>query len=205
MHDQESLAKLQQSWPETTDYLRRVGQINNDLMALREMAQRDTYESSLTWLDRLAVGVADLTSRPNAAVVMRFLFARQIVIRTATEVPEYLELREAFDQEQTEEYGEESSAREHLLESPTLTFWASLDQAMWELPELQESLMGWALETATRHDYTGPALTLTQAIILLNVCLFLEQEPEQSPGWAVECLRSALSSDFFEKAANPQP
>ncbi|MEV8339453.1 MULTISPECIES: hypothetical protein [Leucobacter] len=203
MHDQESLAKLQQSWPETTDYLRRVGQVNNDLAVLREISQRDEYEASLTWLDHLAVGVEDLTSRPNAAIVMRFLFARQIVIRSAAEVPEYRELQEAFDQEQTEEYGEDSSSREHLLESPTSTFWESLDQKMWSLHELHVKLALWALETATSHGYEGPSLTLTQAVILLNVCRFLEQEPEQSPGWAAECLRSALSSDFFEKAANP--
>ena len=56
MNDQDSLAKLQKSWPETTDYLRRVGQVNNDLAVLREMSQREEYEVSLTWLDHLEVG-----------------------------------------------------------------------------------------------------------------------------------------------------
>lgn len=153
---------------------------------LREISQRDEYEASLTWLGHLAVGVEDLIKRPNAAMVMKFLFARQIAIHSAME-----------------ECGESSSAREHVLESSTSPCCEPLDQAMWRLPELQNKLVGWTIETASRHEYQGPPLTLSQAVILLNVCRFLEQEPEQSPGWAEECLRSALSSDFFEKAANP--
>ncbi|MCS3427594.1 hypothetical protein [Leucobacter aridicollis] len=50
MYDQEVLAKLQATWPETTDYLTKLGQLNNDLMALREMQAADEHIPS--WLEQ---------------------------------------------------------------------------------------------------------------------------------------------------------
>ncbi|MBS3182369.1 hypothetical protein [Leucobacter manosquensis] len=203
MHDQESLDKLQQSWPETTDYLRRVGQVNNDLAVLREISQRDEYEASLTWLDHLAVGVEDLTKQPNPVTVLWFLHRDGMEIASASQVDSYREIREEFDQEQIRLNGESSGLSWDVLDEGPFNLPDSDEQQLWALPELQQKFLAWADQTATRHDYQGPALTLAQGSILFNVCLFLEQEPEQSPGWAEECLRSALSSDFFEKAANP--
>ena len=203
MNDQESLAKLQASWPETTDYLRRVGQVNNDLAVLREMSQRDEYEASLTWLDRLEVGVEDLTMQPNPVTVLWFLHRNGTEISTASQVVSYREIREEYDQEQERINGENSSLSWDVLDEGPFNLPSADEQQMWELPELQQKFLEWASETAARHGYEGPAPTLAQAVILLNVCRFLEQEPEQSPGWAAECLRSALSSVFFEKAANP--
>lgn len=202
MIDQEQLAKLQASWPTTENYLERVGQVNNDLMVLREAAARDEYESSLTWLDHLAVSVEDLTKRPNAALVMQALFRHGVVIRNAMEVTEFRELKEAHDHDQAVDQ-EDPDFREHLLETPGLKFWKRLDEAIWALPEFQKKLTAWAGETAIRHGHSEMPLTLAQASILFNVCQYLDQEPEPSPGWAAECLRSALSSEFFAKAANP--
>lgn len=206
MQDQEMLARLRESWPETTDYLTQVGQANNDLSVMRELAHRETYEASLTWLDQLAVGVEDLTKRPNAARVMRLLFSEGTKFLSAKEVPEYREVAEAHRHDQIADLQELQDPEdiEHLLESDNLVFAESLDEALWLLPELQESLLRWAAETAQRHEHTQ-MVTLAQTWILFNVCQFLESEPEQSPVWAAECLRSALSSDFFEKAGNPTP
>lgn len=203
MTDQEMLARMQQTWPETDDYLKRVGQVNNDLQAIREMTSRDQYEASLTWLDHLAVSVEDLTKRPNAALVMQALFEVRIVIGSAMDVPEFRELREAHDHDQAVEQ-EDPDFREHLLESVGLRFHESLDDSIWALPEFQQQLVSWATDTANRHGYQGQALMLGQASILFNTVLFLEQEAEPSPGWAAECLRSALSSEFFETATNPR-
>jgi hypothetical protein len=201
MNDHETLNRMQQSWPETDNYLERVGQVQNDLMVLREVAAREAYESSLTWLDHLAVGVEDLTKRPNAGLVMQMLFRDGVVIRDAMEVPEFRELKEAHDHDQAVDQ-EDPDFREHLLETPGLQFWESLDEAIWALPEFQKKLTAWADQTAIRHGHSETPVSLAQAAILFNVCQFLEQEPEPSPGWAAECLRSALSSEFFEKAVN---
>lgn len=198
MQDQEMLAKLRQSWPETTDYLTRVGQANNDLSVMRELAQREAYEAQLTWLDKLAVGVEDLTRRPNAMSAMKELHSSGVKIASASQVKEYEELR----QDHLEEYEEGREPNAELLESLPFELPASTEQELWNLPELQNALMVWAAETAQRHGHPVK-VTLAQAWILLNVCLFLEAEPEQSPVWAEECLRSALSSEFFEKAGNP--
>ncbi len=54
MYDQEMLAKLHATWPETTDYLTKLGQLNNDLMVLREIQAAEEYLPS--WLERMAYG-----------------------------------------------------------------------------------------------------------------------------------------------------
>jgi hypothetical protein len=199
MYDETLLTQLAQTWPETTDYLRRVGQVTNDLQTIRELQQRDRYESSLTWLDQLEIDVEDLTQTPTAAQVLTFLYNREIVIRSASQIAEYQELRDEHELEQTEN----QNTLTDLLESTSLLLPAKLDARLWALPELQNNLIEWANETATRHGHQTLPLSLTQATILLNLCRFLEQEPEQSPAWAEACLQHALSSDFFEKTANP--
>lgn len=200
MFDQQSLSQLQKSWPETTDYLERVGQVTNDLTILRELLQRDGYEASLTWLDQLAVDVEDLTKTPTAVAVMMFLNRRGISIRSAAQIEEYQELREEQEREYSEGYG--SSAE--ILDDPTFVLPGLIDARLWALPELQKKLMAWSTETAARHGNQGNQPTLTQAAILMRVSQFLEQEPEQSPEWAAECLRSALSSEFYSKAGSLQ-
>ena len=200
MQDQEMLARLRESWPETMDYLTQVGQANNDLAVMRELAQRETYEASLTWLDQLAVGVEDLTRRPNAMSAMKELHTIGVKIESASQVQEYEELR----QDHLEQFEEGREPSPEMLESQPFELRASTEQELWNLPELQNALKVWAAETAERHG-TPVKATLAQAWILFNVCQFLESEPEQSPVWAAECLRSVLSSDFFEKAGNPTP
>lgn len=200
MFDQQSLSQLQKSWPETTDYLERVGQVTNDLSVLREMLQRDGYEMKLDWLDQLAVDVEDLTKTPTAVAVMMFLHRRGISIRSAAQIEDYQELREEQEQDYSEGYG--SSAE--ILDDPTFVLPSLLDARLWALPELQKKLIAWATETSARHGEPNGQPTLTQAAILMRVTQFLEQEPEQSPEWAAECLRSALSSEFYSKAGSPQ-
>lgn len=97
MHDQESLAQLQATWPETADYLQRVGQVNNDLMVLRDLAARDEYEASLTWLDHLAVDVEDLTEKPSAVMVLWFLHRQGIPVKSAVSVPAFQEIQDEHE------------------------------------------------------------------------------------------------------------
>ncbi|WP_053353945.1 hypothetical protein [Leucobacter musarum] len=200
MTDQEMLARMQQTWPETDDYLARVGQVNNDLQVLREISERDQYEASLTWLDRLAVSITDLTELPSAVTVLQHLHLRGMSVATALTVPGFREIQEEHAQQYQEGY--ESSPE--VLDGPVFGLPQATEQALWALPELQEKLLSWATDTATRHEYQGPTVTLAQAAILLNTVRFLEQEAEPSPGWAAECLRFALSSEFFKTAASPQ-
>lgn len=199
MIEQEQLAKLQASWPATENFLERVGQVNNDLMVLREAAARDEYESSLTWLDHLAVGVEDLTETPSAVMVLWFLHQNGIRVKSALSVQGYREIQD--EHEARWEEGTEPSP--NVLDEGPFDLPKADDQALWALPELQKKLTAWADETAIRHGHSETPLTLAQAAILLNVCQYLDQEPEPSPGWAAECLRSALSSEFFEKAGHP--
>lgn len=198
MYDHEMRTRMQQTWPETTDYLRRVGQVTNDLMVLREMQQAEGYEASLTWLDQLEVDVEDLTATPTGAAVLRFLHQQGTMVRSATQVLEYLELQQEHERAFQEGYGSSPD----LLDDPAFSLTSESDARMWAIPELQTALIEWATATANRHGRPGK-VSLTQAAILMRVTQFLEQEPEHSPGWAAECLQSALSSGFFEQAANP--
>ncbi|WP_336652997.1 MULTISPECIES: hypothetical protein [unclassified Leucobacter] len=200
MIEQEQLATLQESWPVTESYLERVGQVNNDLMVLRELAARDEYEASLTWLDQLGVGVEDLTEMPSAVMVLWFLHRNEIRVQSAATVPAFREI----DAEHVARFEDGTETSPDVLSEGPFDLPRADDQALWALPELQKKLTAWADETATRHGYSQTPVSLAQAAILLNVCRFLDEEPEASPGWAAECLRSALSSEFFVKAAHPQ-
>lgn len=194
MYDQETLQQLRQSWPETTDYLQRVGQVTNDLMMLREM--RRVAASSSTWLEQLAVDEEDLLKMPTAVQVLRFLHAREIHVKTVAQVTEYQELRD----EHTAAFEAREASTPEILDDPALVLPAAIDARLWALPEIQRKLTRWASDTAARHGRDVPNLSLTQATILLLVTVLLEQEPEQSPEWAEECLLSALSSEFFQQA-----
>lgn len=196
MYNESILRQLSERWPETDDYLRRVGQVTNDLMVMREILRADEYQP--TWLEALAIDEVDLLKTPTAVEAMQFLFRQGIEIRSAEQVPDYQELR----QEQLEEYAAGDTSIFEILEVPGFAVRNETDAQLWALPELQEKVLAWATATAKRHDYRGDPLTLTQAAILVQLCSFLEQEPEQSPGLAAESLRSALSSEFFEKAGN---
>lgn len=194
MYDQEMLAQLQRTWPETEDFLQRVGQVTNDLQVLREL--RMTGLSAPTWLEELAVDEADLLQTPSAVEVLRFLQARGILVRSAAEVTEYQELRE----EQTEAFEAGQASTSEILEDLAFAVPARIDARLWALPELQRKLTAWAAETAERYGRAGTTLSLTQVTLLMQLARFLEQEPEQSAEWAAGCLRSALSSEFFERA-----
>lgn len=197
MYDQEILTRLQATWPETTDYLVRVGQVQNDLMVLRELQEADRAEAS--WMDELAIGEADLLQVPSGMSVLRFLWARWIRVQEATTVPEYAEAV----REQQEMHENLSASTSELLEEPAFELQMAADARLWALPELQDTLTEWAQETASEHGRPSPKLTLTQATVLMQLVRYLDQAPEPSPEWAAELLRSALSSEFFAKAANP--
>ncbi|MGJ0202763.1 hypothetical protein NHL51_01210 [Leucobacter sp. gxy201] len=194
MSDHETLTHLQSSWPGTEDYLQRVGQVTNDLMVLRELRERESYEASLTWLDRLGYDLSDVTAVPTGMQVLRFLYGRRIVVKAAMQLPVLQELQQELDAEETDR---------DVREDQTLELPSAEDAQLWAVPELQRKLIAWALETAQRHGFEKQ-LTVAQAVMLLNVVSMLEAEPGMSPEWAAESLRSVLSSGLFEKDENPQ-
>ncbi|UTX53294.1 hypothetical protein [Leucobacter aridicollis] len=200
MYDQEMLAKLQATWPETTDYLTKLGQLNNDLMVLREMKAADEHIPS--WLELLGYSEDDFMKTPTAMEVLRFLNQQGIVVQSRLTVPKFLEFH--TDQEELYEAGEESTP-EVLEVSPPLELRDEYDAMLWALPELQEKLVEWAKQTAARHGSPAPLMTLTQATILMLVVRALDHDLNKSPGWQAECLQSALSSEFYQKAAHPLP
>lgn len=193
MYSPETLARLQQTWPETTDYLQRVGQVNNDLMVMREMQS----EQPEGWMDRLGVEERDLLELPTGLVALQFLNAQGITVSAAMRLPELQEL--ATDQQEMFEAGE--TAYENFLEDPTTVLPSeALELRVWALPELQKKLIEWANATATTVGAQVPPMTLTQAAILLWVHRFVDQSADRVYGQ--EYLRSALSSEFFKKAAS---
>lgn len=194
MSDHETLTHLQSSWPETEDYLQRVGQVTNDLMVLRELQARESYEAGLTWLDRLGYDMSDVTAVPTGMQVLRFLYNRRIVVKAAMQLTVLQELQQELDAE---------DAELDVREDRTLELPPAEDARLWAMSELQRKLIAWALETAQRHGYEK-RLAVAQAAILMNVVSMLEAEPGMTPEWAAESLRSVLSSDWFVKGENPQ-
>ena len=199
MYDQEMLAKLQATWPETTDYLKKLGQLNNDLMVLREIQAAEEHMPS--WLEQMAYTEDDFLKTPTAMRVLRFLHERQIVVSSKRTVTAFQELQD--DQEKLFELEDESTPE--LLEAyPQVELLEAEDAMLWALPELQKKLVEWAKQVAARHGSPAPLMTLTQATILMLVVEALDQDLNKSPGWQAECLQSALSSDFYQKAGSPQ-
>lgn len=200
MYDQEMLAKLQATWPETTDYLTKLGQLNNDLMVLREMQAAEEHVPS--WLEQMAYTEDDFLKTPTAMRVLRFLHERQIVVSSKRTVTAFQELQD--DQEKLFELEDESTPE--LLEAyPQVELLEAEDAMLWALPELQKKLIEWAKQVAARHGSPAPLMTLTQATILMLVVEALDHDLNKSPGWQAECLQSALSSEFYQQAGSPQP
>ncbi|GAA2823401.1 hypothetical protein [Leucobacter komagatae] len=200
MYDQEMLAKLQATWPETTDYLTKLGQLNNDLMVLRDIQAADEHIPS--WLEILAYSEDDFAKTPTAMRVLRFLYERQIMVASRRTVPAFQELQ--VDREAR--YERDDVSTPELLEAyPPVELLEAEDAMLWALPELQKKLTAWAKETAARHGSPTPLMTLTQATILMLVVEALEQDLNTSPEWQAECLQSALSSEFYQQAGSPQP
>lgn len=195
--DQQLLRDLAKKWPETTDYLQRVGQIQNDLMTLRELSAKEAHTPD--WLEALAIEEQDLLTIPTGVEVLRFLFNQNIIVKTARQIPEYQE-----DQETEQALHEEGdSPHQDVLEDPEYLLTAESDARVWALPELQTKLIEWTIETAERFRPGAPTPTLYQATILMKTARFLEQDLNQSPEFRAECWQSALSSKFYERAGNP--
>lgn len=199
MYDQEMLAKLQATWPETTDYLTKLGQLNNDLMVLREMKAADEHIPS--WLELLGYSEDDFLETPTAVEVLIFLNALGIVVSSRLSVSAFKEMHDY----QEEQYASGDASSPEILEAiRPLRLLETEDAMLWALPELQKKLIEWAKETAARHGFPAPLMTLTQATILMLVVRALDHDLNKSPGWQAECLQSALSSEFYQKAGSPQ-
>lgn len=196
MYDQQLLRQLQSTWPETADYLTRIGQTTNDLMVLRELRQVEPPSESI--LELLGYDDEDLLKIPAASTVLRFLYSRNEWVRSAAQIPGYRELWEEHETE-NKEYG----GVEEFLET-NFVFDPETDLRVWALPELQEKLTTWAATTAARYQPETSTVTLTQATILMLTALMLEQE-HHSDALAAECWLYVLSSSFYAKAGSPTP
>lgn len=196
MSTMEQLQQMQTSWPETTNYLTRVGQINNDLMVLREAAARDRM--SISWLDQLSITIEDLLVKPTAWSIAAFLEQRAVKIEALSQIPEYQE--DLTEQQEMFEQGEVSY--DSLVEDPSYQLTAAADEQLWNSAELGSKLINWATETVLRITGSTHGLSLTQATIVFRLFQFLDQE-ETSPGLVAESLQSLLSSGFFEMAGTP--
>ncbi|KAM9865640.1 hypothetical protein ACIFOC_01262 [Leucobacter aridicollis] len=200
MYDQEMLAKLQATWPETTDYLTKLGQLNNDLMVLREIQAAEEHIPS--WLEQMAYSEDDFLEIPSAVEVLTFLNQQGIVVSSRLTVPAF---REMHDYQEGQYDSEDASTPEILEAVPPLRLLEAEDAMLWALPELQKKLTEWAKQVAARHGSPAPLMTLTQATILMLVVRALDHDLNKSPGWQAECLQSALSSEFYQQAGSPQP
>lgn len=200
MYDQEMLAKLQATWPETTDYLTKLGQLNNDLMVLREIQAAEEHMPS--WLEQMAYTEDDFLETPSAMEVLAFLNQQGIVVSSRLTVPAFREMHDY----QEDQYDSGDASTPEILEAvPPLKLLEAEDAMLWALPELQKKLIEWAKQVAARHGSPAPLMTLTQATILMLVVRALDHDLNKSPGWQAECLQSALSSEFYQKAAHPLP
>lgn len=195
--DQQLLHDLSKTWPETADYLKRVGQVQNDLLVLQEEAARESHTPS--WMDELGIETSDLLRVPTAVSVMRFLYENRIIVPTARQIPEYQEDQEMLEQARAEG----DSLHLDVLEDPQYLLSEASDLRMWALPELQMKLMEWAAETAKRFDPLLGKPNLSQSTILHMVARFLDQDQNRSPEFQAECWRSVLSSEYYAKAGNP--
>lgn len=199
MSNDETLRHLNSSWPETDNYLVQLGQLQNDLMVMRELQMDDQYTP--TWLDLLAIDAEDLTQVPTAMSTLRFLDSRGITVPTASQVQAFQEL--ATEQIELHRLGEEESP--NLLDVQGLELHEADDQKLWELPELQQQILRWATTEVNRITQTEHQVTLAQATMFMMLSRFIDQESGMTPEWAAESARSLLSSEFYLQAGkHPQ-
>ncbi len=193
----EQLQRLEQSWPETDDFLTRVGQLNNDRLLLQEAAARESM--TVSWMDRLGISAEDLLTLPSATEIARFLHERGQRFEVLEASPEFREDRA----EQAELFASGESGTDRPLEDPSYLLSAELAEQLLSSAELASKLVAWASTTSTRWTAARLQPSTLQALMLLRLFQVLEQEPELSPGLVEESVRSLLSSAFFEMAGTP--
>lgn len=196
-HNETLRRQLAKRWPETDDYMTRVGQANNDLMVMAEILRAE--RTIPTWQDRLAIEDSDLMKRPQALIALRILHSKGVVVESAESIPDYWEWLEAYRPES----GAIETATELLLKDPYVTeFRAETDEALWALPEFQDKLKAWA-NYITEVFNRPQKVTLTQAAMIVNLYQFLDQELRLTHELAADSMRSLFSTDYYVKAGQP--
>ncbi|MDA3146507.1 hypothetical protein JSO19_03840 [Leucobacter sp. UCMA 4100] len=184
-------------WPETKNYLERVGQINNDLMLAREIAARE--ETVPDWLEDLTISTEDLTEKPEAVALLKLLHRHQLKLHSLEQMEAYKELAE----EHAKNCLENGEAVSSLLEATAFTTMGpKADEQLYASPELESVLIRWAEMTLEDSNIQAPQPTMVQALMLAKLSLFLEQEPGMNPVWEAESKRSLLSSSFYSSGGN---
>ena len=201
--------QLQARWPETDDYLTRVGQINNDLMTMREI---EYYENHIPdWLERLAIGENDLVKEPNPMHILALLYDRGVNVPSRMTVPEFRELQRGYELSENGEMLfpadslETDSNCEVLEDSRYLpdSLGEEADARLLALPELESTLRTWVDQVMHNFLKDTPPVTLQQAFLGVHLISYLLQDQARPELWE-DSLRSLRSSKFFEKAGNLQ-
>lgn len=201
--------QLQARWPETDDYLTRVGQINNDLMTMREI---EYYENHIPdWLERLAIGENDLVKEPNPMHILALLYDRGVNVPSRMTVPEFRELQRGYELSENGEMLfpadslETDSNCEVLEDSRYLpdSLGEEADARLLALPELESTLRKWVDQVMHNFLKDTPPVTLQQAFLGVHLISYLLQDQARPELWE-DSLRSLRSSKFFEKAGNLQ-
>lgn len=188
--------QLQNRWPETDNYLERIGQVNNDLMVEREMRAAQNHLPS--FLEKLAIDVSDLLVEPDGETLLRFLHSEGIRVPSAEAHPAFVEEQAAYQEDQ-------ENPMANVLDDPNwaITF-EHQAQELAALPEMHEKLLAWALRILNfYHLPPSQHLSHRQVLMLVRLWQFLNQSAAQDE-WREESVRSLLSTTYFEKAANHQ-
>lgn len=199
--------QLQDRWPETDNYLERVGQINNDLLTLREIDAHEKYVPG--WLERLAIGKNDLVKKPNAIRLLALLHQRGVSVPSRMTVPAFREIQREYElSEEGEKLFPEDSLDTNpnydVLDSTYLTTVGTEgDAQLLALPGLESALKSWVDQVMSNFLKETPPVTLAQAFLMAHLAGYLLQEQARPELWE-DSLRSLRSSKFFERAGNRQ-
>lgn len=197
MMTQESLPhQLQNRWPDTDNYLERVGQINNDLMVMREFQAAQNHIPD--FLERLAIGPGDLMKEPDGEEQLRFLYQQGIRVKSVEALPTFIEAQQEYRREKDDE------TMDILEDSYRTIFFQAEAKIVAGMPEMQSKLTAWATQMLQMYapTYQEP-LSYLQVLMLLRLTVFLDQE-DAGAEWREDSVRSLLSTSFFEKAAPRQ-
>lgn len=198
MNDFEQLHQLRQTWPETENYLDRIGQTTNDLQVLREM---DAAEQIPSWLNLLGIEETDLQTPPTGVDLLRLLHQAGVRVETATTVSAYQEMRQL----QEDLYQSEETDTPEVLEDPAFQLLEADDRLLLELPELQAQTIQWARMLISRLLHQEAHPNFRQALMAARLYGFLNQGPRVSDESVAASLQSLLSASCYATAATLPP
>lgn len=193
------LSQLGNRWPETDNYLERIGQINNDLQVLREMQAAQNHVPD--FLEQLAIDTTDILALPEAMSMLRLLHEYEVTVESLETVQGYREARDEFLNQERALYQDQTHWVDVLGDSVELPLTSETEQQIQSLPELHTKVRVWAAARLAEAGLELQPVSLTQALMIVNLMLYLEQE-EAGSEWQADCLQSLRSTSFYSQAAS---